>query len=103
MVLTFYISVIYRNQETRVQWCSRMLSTKENFKNVVFTDETTVEMNSCGRTRFYKISPTLDSIPRKAPKPKHAYKVQLHFTSVSMLPLVIVWKLDFDIHCHFFH
>ena len=54
-----------------------MLATKEYFKNVIFVDETTVEMSSNGRIAFYKPRTGLDKLPLKAPKPKHSYKVRI--------------------------
>jgi hypothetical protein len=55
---------------------------KETFDNVIFTDETSVEMGSDGRLFFYQRTLDLDFLPAKKMKPKHAYKVQFILNSL---------------------
>ena len=42
------------NREKRLYCTMEMLSKKKDLLNVIFVDETTVEMNSIGRLFFYK-------------------------------------------------
>ena len=51
------------------------LRTKETFKNVVFIDETTIEMCSNGKLYFYKPRLGMQQPQYKKQKPKHSYKV----------------------------
>jgi len=63
------------NYQKRLNFSMEMLRNRETFSNVIFTDETSVEMNSSGSVFFYQEGATTDMVPRQAPKPKHAYKV----------------------------
>ena len=72
-----------------------MLSTKENFSDVVFVDETTVEMNSNGRLFFYKPDSELSKLPARKQKPKHSYKVSLKNTLCHMF-VKIMFLILFD-------
>ena len=49
------------------------LRSKETFDNVIFTDDTSVEMGADGMLFFYKRTSDLDFLPAKKVKPKHAY------------------------------
>ena len=61
------------NMEKRLEWCREMISTNENFDNVVFTDECSVQLDSHGRLCF-----RLRGEPRRLkPKPKHPVKVHV--------------------------
>ncbi|OWF48169.1 hypothetical protein KP79_PYT14452 [Mizuhopecten yessoensis] len=60
----------------RYNFCINTLISLETFSNVIFVDETSVEMSSNGRMFFTQHGPSMDRLPSKAPKPKHAYKVK---------------------------
>ena len=67
--------ISHKNKLCRVQWSLDALRFKEIFDNVIFTDETSVEMVADGRILFYKRTSDLDFLPAKKMKPKHAYNV----------------------------
>ena len=64
-----------KNRQIRVQWCLRALETKETFKDVIFVDETCVEMRTSGKIFFYQKGARIECPTLKVPKPKHPYKV----------------------------
>ena len=64
-----------KNKVMRMNWCSDNLISGETFQNVIFVDETNVEMNSAARLSFYKTGSSFDRIPARCAKPKHAYTV----------------------------
>jgi hypothetical protein len=51
------------------------LSSKETFDNVMFTDETSLDMGADGRLFFYKRTSDLDFLPAKKMKSKHVHNV----------------------------
>jgi hypothetical protein len=51
------------------------LRSKETIDNIIFTDETSVQMVTDERLFFYKRTSDLDFLPAKKLKPQHAYKV----------------------------
>jgi hypothetical protein len=51
------------------------LSSKETFDNVMFTDETSLDMGADGRLFFYKRTSDLDFLPAKKMKSRHAHNV----------------------------
>jgi hypothetical protein len=51
------------------------LRSKETFDNVIFNDETFLDIDADGSLFFYKRTSDLDFLPAKNKKPKHAYKV----------------------------
>ena len=53
-------------------WCLNAVDKKEDFPNVIFTDETTVEMCSTGRLFFHS---DIQQKTSRRSRPKHAYKV----------------------------
>ncbi|VDI24895.1 Hypothetical predicted protein [Mytilus galloprovincialis] len=65
---------IHKNKLVRQDWCLNALDKKETFQNVIFTDETSVEIGSDGRLFFHKPNSALQCHPAKRPKPKHSYK-----------------------------
>jgi hypothetical protein len=69
--------ISHKNIRIRRQWCLQQLVREETFKNVIFVDESTVEMCSSGRLFFHQYGSELDRLPAKAPKPKHSYKVNV--------------------------
>ena len=61
------------NKKKRLDWCKDRLSENEQFGNVIFTDECSVQLDSHGRLCFRK-----KNEPRKLkPKPKHPVKVHI--------------------------
>ena len=59
------------NREKRVEWCTRMLETEETFDNVIFTDESKIEMGQVSKRSYRKRG---FAVPRHA-KPKHPYSL----------------------------
>ncbi|KAK3107730.1 hypothetical protein FSP39_020962 [Pinctada imbricata] len=75
---TAYCQLIsIKNKEARLSWCLNALAVKETFHDVIFVDETTVEMCSSGRLHFYHSKSEMQRLPSKQPKPKHSYKVHV--------------------------
>lgn len=66
-----------KNVRERLQWCLKAVEDKEDFKNVIFTDETTVEMCSAGRLHFFQKSSEIQKKTSRRSRPKHAYKVHV--------------------------
>ncbi|XP_021366626.1 uncharacterized protein LOC110458957 isoform X1 [Mizuhopecten yessoensis] len=64
-------------KKRRPEYSLNALGNREDFKNVVFVDDSSVEMSSSGKMYFYKNGNCFDRLPTKAPKPKHAYKRML--------------------------
>lgn len=52
-----------------------MYKEKEDFANVIFADESSVEMNAHGKLFFHHSGEGMKMKTRKRSKPKHAYKV----------------------------
>ena len=67
-------SISFGLQE-RLTWCLNAVDKKEDFRNVIFTDETTVEMCSTGRLFFHQKSSDIQQKTSRRSRPKHAYKV----------------------------
>ena len=70
--------VSHKNKLIRIKWCLSMINERETFHNVVFVDESNVELNATGRLSFYQTGSSLDRMPSRVSKPKHSYKVLLH-------------------------
>lgn len=64
-----------KNKQARMDWCLKSLSLKDTFEDVIFTDETAIEMSASGRIFFYKKKSEFDRLPGKSAKPKNPYKV----------------------------
>ena len=73
--IQYYELISHKNKRCRVQWSLDALRSKETFDNVIFTDDTSVEMGADGRLFFCKRTSDLDILPAKKMKPKHAYNV----------------------------
>lgn len=69
--------ISHKNVLARLDWSIQEFHKKDTYENVIYVDETTVEMSSCGRLYFYQPGSQLDRLPSKAPKPKHSYKVNV--------------------------
>ena len=69
--------ISHKNVKHRLDWCIEKMNNKDTFRDVIFVDESTVEMCSSGRLFFYRNGSNLDRLPGKAPKPKHSYKVNV--------------------------
>ena len=61
------------NKEKRLEWCQRMLECKETFDDVIFSDESSVQLDHHGRLCFRKIG----QARKLKPKPKHPPKVHV--------------------------
>ena len=57
-------------------WCLDNLISGETFQNVIFVDETNVELNNASRLSFYKTGPSFDRIPARCANSKYAYTVR---------------------------
>ena len=64
-----------KNKKHHVEWCLEKLAQEDYFLDVIFTDETSIEMSSSGKLFFYKPQSYFQKLPAKAPKPRHLYKV----------------------------
>lgn len=69
--------ISHKNKIARVKYCLEALRSCETFHNVIFTDETSVELAADGRIFFYKSTSEFSHLPAKRMKPKHAYKVHV--------------------------
>ena len=67
--------ISHQNKIKRLDWCLSALDRKETFENVIFVDETTVEMSANGKLFFYQPNSNLQHLPARKQKPKHSYKV----------------------------
>ena len=61
------------NQQKLLEWCRQMLAEKETFDNVIFTDESSVQLDHHGRLCFRKVGQQR----KLKPKPKHPPKVHV--------------------------
>ena len=64
-ILQYCQLISHKNKLCRVQWSLDALRSKEPFDNVIFTDETSVEMVADGRLFFYNRTSDLDFLPAK--------------------------------------
>jgi hypothetical protein len=94
LVCMFWL-ISHKNKLCRVQWSLDALRSKETFDNVIFTDETSVEMGSDGRLFFYQR--TLDLDQPKALRTLDMYEV-VTLTSKTRNSLSIL-RLAKLIHC----
>lgn len=69
--------ISHKNVRLRCDWCFQQLISKDTYPNVVYVDESTVEMCSSGRLVFHQHGSNLDRLPAKSPKPKHSFKVNV--------------------------
>lgn len=69
--------ISHKNVKHRLDWCLDQLTSKDSFRDVIYVDESTVEMCSSGRLFFHRHGSNMDRLPAKAPKPKHSYKVNV--------------------------
>ena len=61
------------NQLKRLEWCKARLAGKEQFETVIFTDESTIQIERHSRRCYHK-----KGEPRKLkPKPKHPLKIHV--------------------------
>ncbi|CAG2244240.1 unnamed protein product [Mytilus edulis] len=65
------------NRRKRVDYALWALRTRETFLNVIFVDESSVEMSADGKIYFYKPTDGMQYIESRRQKPKHAYKVHV--------------------------
>ncbi|KAK3107630.1 hypothetical protein FSP39_018716 [Pinctada imbricata] len=71
--------ISHKNKVVRKEWCYRVWKEKEQFQDVIFTDESCIEMNAKGRLFFHnkKQSGDFQRQTIKRSKSKHAYKVNV--------------------------
>ena len=61
------------NKQKRLEWCQERIKEKDNFENVLWSDECSVQLDHHGRLCFRKVKQ-----PRKfKPRPKHPPKVHI--------------------------
>ena len=61
------------NKQKRLAWCMDMIGTQEDFHNVIFSDECSIQLDSHGRLCFRKRG----KLRKLKPKPKHPVKVHV--------------------------
>ena len=61
------------NRIKRLEWCQEKLEERDDFHNVIFTDECSVQMDHHGRLCFRK----KNQLRKLKPKPKHPLKVHI--------------------------
>ena len=61
------------NKKKRLDWCKQRLEENDQFGDVIFTDECSVQLDSHGRLCFRK----KDQPQKMKPKPKHPIKVHI--------------------------
>lgn len=72
-------------QEKQSELVLGSLNNKEDFRNVIFVEESTVEKSSSGRLFFHQPGSKIQNICARRPKPNHAYK------NICMHEQVHVW------------
>ena len=60
-----------KNKPLRLQWCSEQIENGENFDDVIFTDESRIEIRDISRKTYHKVG---QQAPRKK-KAKHPYSM----------------------------
>lgn len=77
----YRIYIIYRKHipnyicQVRIQWCLDVLQTRERFRDVIFVDESCVEMCANGKIAFHQKSSYFEKKCNRIRKPKHTKKV----------------------------
>ena len=61
------------NKMKRLEFCLKVIEGNDDFGNVIFTDESSVEIERSTTTRFRKVG----EVYKPAPKPKHPLKVHV--------------------------
>ena len=61
------------NKMKRLKFCLKVIEGNDDFGNVIFTDESSVEIERSTTTRFRKVG----EVYKPAPKPKHPLKVHV--------------------------
>ena len=80
---TSYCQLITKvNAKKRYVYAVEQLTRRETFMDVIFTDESTVELNANGTLMFYRPGQAMDKLPAKFCKPKHSYKVIFSYINV---------------------
>lgn len=69
--------ISHKNKKARMEWACNAIKNNDNFRNVVFADETSVEMCSHGKLFFHQSRSGIEMKTRKRSRPKHAYKVNV--------------------------
>ncbi|KAK3099483.1 hypothetical protein FSP39_005100 [Pinctada imbricata] len=67
-----------KNKAARKAWCCDAWHRRDTFEDVIFCDESSIEMNSNGRLFFHRErSAGFSKTTTKRSKPKHSYKVNV--------------------------
>ena len=74
------------NKVKRLMFCLKALTEKDTFENVIFTDETSVQIQQHARLCFRKNG----SQPKRKGRPKHPLKVY-NYTSHLIYGFVLFW------------
>ena len=61
------------NKEKRIEFCSTLISTKEDFADIIFTDESTIQLHD-NKVVVYRLK---DSSAQPIPKPKHSLMIHV--------------------------
>ncbi|XP_062568931.1 uncharacterized protein LOC134245573 [Saccostrea cucullata] len=69
--------ISHANKRARMQWSCQMFRRQEDFHDVIFADESSVEMNAHGKLFFHHCTAGMQMSTRKRSRPKHAYKVHV--------------------------
>lgn len=86
------------NKETRVTFCKQLVADSENFADIIFTDECTVQLHD-NKVVIYRLK---DEVALPIPKPKHPLKLYVWggISRRGTTPLLIfdrIFKSDFFI------
>ena len=80
------------NKMKRLAFCLKALSEKEKFDNIIFTDETSMQIEQHARICFWKDG----SQPKRKGRRKHPLKVRISLNEVGVLlaqPFVLIHSL----------
>ena len=62
-----------KNRVARLTFCQKANNSNDNFSNVIFTDESSISMESHAKICFRRIG----ELPKHKPKVKHPYKIHV--------------------------
>ena len=81
------------NKVTRLQFCLKIVETNDDFGNIIFTDESSVEIERATTIQFHKAG----EMYKPAPKPKHPLKVISMKLCLKLGGIYLVNSNDSDI------
>ena len=68
-----YCQLVRELNKQKREWCTERIATQENFDDVIFTDESSIQLDNHGRLCCRKRG----SVRKFKPKPKHPVKVHV--------------------------